>query len=285
MNDMQSLTQDIAEEVSSGANTLPLFFDKLSQALPLSKVLSAIVLLMVCMLATKLMLRATNRILVHSRLEKSLHSFLRSVVKVLLVFISIMVVAGALGINTSSLLAILSVAGLAVSLSIQNTLSNLAGGIMILLSKPFKVDDYIKAGGVEGTVKEIGIIYTKLATIDNCIVHVPNSSITAASITNYSAEGRRRIDLEFTASYDSPIETVKAALKDAVNFPLVLTDIEPQIYVKGYGDSVITYLVRVWATNADYWTAYYQIIERVKACFDEQGVIMSYPHLNVHLDQ
>ena len=137
MNDMQSLTQDIAEEVSSGANTLPLFFDKLSQALPLSKVLSAIVLLMVCMLVTKLLLRATNRILVHSRLEKSLHSFLRSVVKALLVFISIMVVAGALGINTSSLLAILSVAGLAVSLSIQNTLSNLAGGIMILLSKPF----------------------------------------------------------------------------------------------------------------------------------------------------
>ena len=285
MENVETLTTDIAEEISTQAGTFQLAWEKLRNALPFSKLLSAAILLIVCLLVMKVLLKAAGRILDHSRLEKSLHSFLRSTLKALLLFITLMIVAGALGINTSSLLAVLSVAGLAISLSIQNSLSNLAGGVMILTAKPFKVDDYIKAGGVEGTVREIGIIYTKLATIDNCIVHVPNSSITSSSIVNYSAEPSRRMDMEFSASYDCPIPDVKAALAEAVDLPQIDITNPPQIYVKAYGESAITYLVRAWAATPEYWDVYYTIMEAVKASFDRHGIEMTYPHLNVHICQ
>lgn len=193
-----------------------------------------------------------------------------------------MIVAGSLGIDTSSLLAILSVAGLAVSLAIQDSLSNLASGIVILVSKPFKVGDYVTAGGFSGTVQEIGITHTRLATTDNQIILVPNSAITAAAVTNFSTAEIRRLDLVFSASYDAPAETVKEALAEAVDIPQVMKDQPVFIRLSKYGDSAIEYTVRVWVRNSDYWTAYFDIMERVKPCFDRRSVEMTYPHVNVH---
>lgn len=284
MNDMEALTNDIASEITTQAGALQKAWSHLQQAVPLSKVISAAVLLLVCLLISKLIVGTVSRILRHSHLEKSLHSFLRSVLKALLAFLTLMLVASTLGIDTSSLLAVLSVAGLAVSLSIQNSLSNLASGVMLLMSHPFKVDDYIQAGSVEGTVREIGITYTKLLTADSRTVYIPNSTVTASSIVNYTAQGRRRIDLEFSASYDSPVSDVKAALEEAVAIPQVEKS-QQEIYVKAYGDSAITYLIRVWTATQDYWPAYFTIMENVKSSFDRRGIEMTYPHLNVHMCQ
>lgn len=145
------------------------------------------------------------------------------------------------------MIALLSVAGLAISLALQNTLSNLAGGIMILVSKPFEVGDYVEADGVGGTVISIGLAYSTLATVDNKEIFIPNSQVAAAKIINYTKLGKRRVELTFSASYDAPTETVKQALGEVLaQFPQILEDPAPSIWISKYGASSIEYVVRVW---------------------------------------
>lgn len=276
------LATDVAATMAQERGVLKTMLDNLLGGISLTRIISAALLLVICMFCIKLLMKAVNRMLTRSRLEKSVHSIIRSFAKIVLIFLTIMIVAGSLGIDTSSLLAILSVAGLAVSLAIQDSLSNLASGVVILLSKPFRVGDYVTAAGFSGTVKEIGITHTRLATVDNQIILVPNSSVTSAAITNYSTEHMRRLDLVFSASYDAPPETVKEALAEAIDIPQVLRDQPIFIRLTKYGDSAIEYTVRVWVPNASYWDAYFDITERVKPCFDRRGVEMTYPHVNVH---
>ena len=194
-----------------------------------------------------------------------------------------MVVAGSLGIDTSSLLAVLSVAGLAASLALPASLSNLASGINILLTKPFVVGDFVTAGTYSGTVQEIRIAYTQLSTPENQVGMIPNRTVTASVIINYSTQSKRRLDLTVSASYDAPTELVLEALREAAAIPQVLPD-EPSMFrLSGYGDSAINYLLRVWTTTADYWDAYFDILERVRTSFEARGIEMTYPHLNVHM--
>lgn len=249
-----------------------------------NKVLSAVLLLVVCLIVVKILLKIVDKILVNSKLEKSLHTFVRTVVKVVLLFLTVLVVADSIGIPITSLIAVLSVFGLAVSLAVQNSLSNVAGGIQVLASKPFKVGDYVQAGGVEGTVNDIGIFYTKLNTGDNKLIQVPNSEIANEKIVNYSAEAERRVDLTFAVSYDAPVETVKKIIKEVIGtHALTQTKPEPVVRVSGYKDSCIEYIARAWCANGDYWTVYFDILEQVKAAFDQAGVEMTYPHINVHM--
>ena len=193
-----------------------------------------------------------------------------------------MVVAGSLGIDTSSLLAVLSVAGLAASLALQDSLSNLASGINILLTKPFVVGDYITTGSYSGTVEEIRIAYTKLTTPENQVVMIPNRTVTASVITNYSSEGKRRLDLTISASYDAPTELVKEALREAIDVPQVLKDEPIFIRLTNYGESAIDYTLRVWTPTAQYWDARFDILERIRDAFAKRNIEMTYPHLNVH---
>lgn len=174
--------------------------------------------------------------------------------------------------------------GLAVSLSVQGALSNLANGVLMLISKPFSAGDYIEAGGIMGTVKAVGFIYTTIATADNKLIYVPNSDMAAGKIINYSAETLRRVDLNFTASYDSPVETVKAALMRAVEASEVFLK-EPEVFINvfSYNDSNIEYAVRAWLKTEDYWTGYFALMENVKKEFDADNVEMTYNHLNVHM--
>lgn len=276
------LATDVAETMAQERSMLRSMLDNLLGGISLSRIISAALLLIICVFCIKLLMKAVNKMLTRSRLEQSIHSIVRSFAKIVLIFLTIMIVASSLGIDTSSLLAILSVAGLAVSLAIQDSLSNLASGIVILLSKPFKVGDYVTAGGFSGTVKEIGITHTRLATVDNQIILVPNSSVTSAAITNYSTEETRRLDMVFTASYDSPMDTVKEALAEAVDIPQVLKDQPVFIRASKYGDSAIEYTIRVWVRNAEYWDAYFDVMERVKPCFDRRGVEIPYPQLSIH---
>ncbi len=249
------------------------------------RVLTALILLVLCLIAVKLLLRGVDKLLQRSKLERSLHTFVRTIAKVGLLFLTLLIVADSLGISVTSLIAVLSVLGLAVSLAVQNCLSNVAGGIQLLTSKPFKVGDYVEAGGIAGTVSDVGIFYTKINTVDNKLIQVPNSHIASEQITNYTAEPRRRVDLVFSASYETPVETVKTAMETvAAAHPLTLDEPDaPFVRLSKLGESSIEYTLRVWCATEDYWTVYFDLLEQVKAAFERSGVEMTYPHLKVHM--
>lgn len=272
------LTQDVTDtfsQVFPGLSTLTLY-----------KLLYAVVILVVCAVIIRILMGVLNRTTGQLKVERSLSAFLKSAVHVFLWFITILIVAGSLGISTSSLIAVLGVAGLAVSLAIQGTLSNLAGGIMLLVSKPFKAGDYIEAGGVSGLVADVGLVYTKMTTYDNKVVFVPNSEISGSKITNFTAEGKRRVDLTFSTSYDAKPEHVKKAIQGVIGaHPLAMFTPEPFVRVNDYKDSCVEYVVRVWCATVDYWTLYYDLLEQVKTAFDQSGIEMTYNHLNVHMIQ
>ncbi len=250
--------------------------------LTFSKVLSFVLLFVVCVLAMKIVLKTVSKLLGKSKLENTVQSIIINGLKTILIFIIIIVMAESLGIKMSSFVALLSIVGLAASLALQDSLSNAASGMVILLTKPFKVGDYVTIGSLSGNVTKIGVTYTKLLTPDNQAILLPNKTITATSICNYSSEENRRLDFKFTASYDAPTDTVKEALLEAVDIPQVLPDPAPFIKLSGYGDSAIEYTVRVWVKGSDYWDAHFEIMERVRQSFDKRNVEMTYPHLNVH---
>ena len=262
------------------------FVDTVNSYLPPSLTLGTIVkpiaLLLICLIVSKILLRIIKKILIKSKLDKNLHAVIRSLSRVLLTFVSIMIVAGSIGINVSSLLAILSIAGVAISLSIQDILSNFFSGVVLLGSKPFKIGDFVTIGGQSGTVVETGITHTRLHTVDNQLILVPNSMVASNVITNVTAEGTRRVDFVFSASYNTPTETVKKALLEAVDIPQVLKQEPVFIELSKYAESTIEYTVRVWVNTADYWDAYFAIMGRVRDCYAANGVEVTYPHINVH---
>lgn len=253
-------------------------------AITFGGVLRGLFLILVGMIIIRIVLNIVDKMLDKSNRLSSLKVYIRSVVKVLLWFVLILIVAPSFGIDVTSLIALLSVAGLAVSLALQNTLSNLAGGIMVLLSKPFEVGDFVESEGVVGTVAGVDLAYTTIVTIDNKEVFVPNSHISAAKIINYNRLGKRRVDLNFTASYDAPTQTVKKAIQEVLDaIPQIQDDPAPVIYLSEYQASSIQYVVRAWTAAADYWDVYYAIQEGVRESFDRHGVEMTYDHLNVHI--
>ena len=254
-------------------------------AITLSGVLKGIVLILIGLIVIRIVMKIVDQMLDKAHRLQSLRVYIRSVVKVLLYFVLVLTVAPAFGINVTSLIALLSVAGLAVSLALQNTLSNLAGGIMVLLSKPFEVGDFVESEGITGTVTGVDLAYTTIVTVDNKEVFVPNSHISAAKITNFNRLGKRRVDLNFTASYDASTETVKKAIQEVVDAQgeMILKDPAPAILLSAYLNSSIQYTVRVWVDAADYWTVYGNINEGVRESFARNKVEMTYDHVNVHL--
>lgn len=250
----------------------------------LEKVLTAVITAVVCLIVIKLLLKLADRTLKRFEIDSTLKKLLRSGLKILLGFVAVIVVMDCLDIPVTSLIAVLSVIGLAFSLALQNFLSNVAGGLQLLASRPFKLGDYVEAGSCSGTVTEIGLFYTKLTSPDNKLVQLPNSSIVSANIINYSSESNRRVEWKVTASYDAPTEKVKEVLTRLVGeHPLTLADPEPLIRVNGYGDNSIEYIVRAWCANGDYWTVYFDLMDAFKPAFDKAGIEMTYPHVNVHM--
>lgn len=249
-----------------------------------SNIFTAVLVAAACLVVMKVLLKVLDRALGRSRLDPALQKLLRGILKAGLWFVTAIIVLGCLNIEVTSLVAVLSVVGLAFSLALQNFLSNAAGGMQLLASHPFSVGDFVEAGGCSGTVEEMGLFYTKLTTPDNKLVQLPNSTIVAANITNFSHQPTRRVDLTVSASYDAAPERVIALLaRLAAEHPLVLDDPEPAAHVDGYGDSAVNYVLRVWCANADYWTVYYDLLDGFKPAFDKAGVEMTYPHLNIHM--
>ena len=210
--------------------------------------LSAAIALVVCILAIMIIMRIMRKMFARSKMEPSLANFILKVIKIALEFAAIMIVAGSLGFDVTALLAVFSLLGLAISLSVQNLLGNLVSGVVLLMNKPIRDGDYIQAGGAEGVVKDVGLFYTELTTLDNKTVNVPNSELSAGQIVNFTREPNRRVDLVV-------------------------------------GASVIKYTVRAWCKHEDYWDVHYGINDNVLGAFRDAGVKMSYEHVNVHMVQ
>ena len=262
-------------------NTL---MDSISAALTTS-LIPAVLILVIGIVIISLTGRIIRTALNKTKLEKAAHSLILSVVKAALYIILGLIVATTLGIDVTSIVALASVLTLAVSLALQNMLANVIGGFTILSTTPFHSGDYVEVAGQAGTVTEINMTYTQLTTPDGKLISIPNSSVVASQIVNYSSEPVRRIDVTVSASYDNPVQDVIGALCAAGAVDKALTDPAPMAVVASYGESAISYSLRVWANNADYWDVYFAVTQNVKKTFDERGIAMTYPHLNVHLDK
>ena len=254
-------------------------------SLTLNTVIPVLLTAAVGVLVIRAILKLADRALSRSKLDKAAVSLLKSLTKVVLYVLLALMVAERLGVDVTGVVALASVASLALSLALQDALSNVIGGFTLLSNKPFKAGDYVEIAGQGGTVQAIDIAYTKLSTPDNKLIFLPNASVVASQIVNYSTATTRRVDVTVSVSYDAPIETVKAALLRAADLPQVLSDPAPFAGVTNYGDSAIEYVVRVWTSNADYWNVTFAITEGISREFQASNVEMTYPHLNVHLDK
>ena len=248
------------------------------------RMLSTVVILVLGILAVRIVMKLLTGALERSRLEKAAHSLILSLCRVGLYLLLCLIAASNLGLDVSGIVALASVLTLALSLALQDMVSNVIGGFTILYTHPFHSGDFVEIAGQSGTVREINMTYTMLATPDNRLVSIPNKSVTAAQIVNYSVLGTRRAEILVSASYDAPVQTVLDALIQAGTVDNALLDPAPCAMVLRYGDSAIEYTLRVWVRAEDYWDVYFEITRRVKTIFDEQHITMTYPHLNVHLD-
>ena len=249
------------------------------------KIVGVALILTVGLLVIKVAANLVRKALLRSKLEKAAHSMIIGVVRVLLYVLLLINIASALGIDITGVVALASVLTLAVSLALQNMLANVMGGFTILTTHPFHSGDYVDIGGQSGTVEEISMTYTRLATPDNKIVSIPNNTVVGSQITNYSVAGTRRVDVEVSASYDMAAQDVIDALLQAGDVEKVLKDPAPFAAVSNYGESAIGYTLRLWVKSQDYWDVFYQVNQRIQQVFAENHIEMSYPHLNVHLNQ
>ncbi|MDD3705654.1 MAG: mechanosensitive ion channel [Clostridiaceae bacterium] len=255
--------------------------------LPIIKsIVFAIVVLVVGLLIIKWLTKIVEEIIDKKGLDATLKPFIKSIVSAVLKAMLIVAVIGILGIETTSFVAIFGAAGLAVGLAFQGSLSNFAGGVLILVTKPFKVGDYIESNGYSGTVEAVRILYTDLVTVDNKVIRIPNGNLSNASLVNYSEKDTRRVDFQFSAAYEADYNKVIRVLKEIVtSHPKTLKEPEPFVRMSEHGDSAIVYTVRVWANSADYWTVHFDVIEKVKQRFDEEGLSIPYPQMDVHVKE
>ncbi len=266
------------------------FFDTLDEihigSLTLGLLVSAAILLIVCVAVRRLLLKLVDRTLTKSKLDGAIKGFIRSAANVVLWIFVVLIVADKLGVPMTSLVAILSVVSLALSLSMQNILTNLFSGITLLGAHPFGEGDWVDIGGTAGTVQKVGFFYTILRLPDGREVHIPNSTAADSKVENFTAHETRRIDLEVSASYDDSTDAVRIAVMKAIDrTPGLVMDPAPIVAIKTYGDSAITYMVLVWAETPKFFDAKCALTENIRDAFDETGVQMTYPHLNVHLEK
>ena len=250
-----------------------------------SRLLPSVLELVIGILVIRLIMKVVTAAMEKSNLEKAAYSLITSLVRIVLYLLLGLIVASGLGIDVTGVVALASVLTLALSLSLQNMLTNVIGGFILLYTHPFHSGDFVQIADQSGTVQEIGMTYTKLTTGDNKLIAIPNSAVVAAQIVNFSAADTRRVEVTASASYDAPTQKVLDALVLAGTVDNALLEPAPKAVITGYGESAINYSLRLWVKTSDYWDVYFEVTKRVKDIFDEQGIAMTYPHLNVHLDK
>ena len=250
----------------------------------LGNILAAALIFLVCLAVIKLAVRLTRRALDKSKLDAPVKRAIVNFERVVLWVTALLMIMGKLNISTASLVALVSVAGLALSLSLQNTLSNVFAGITLLVTRPFKPGDFVEAGTTSGTVTRMGLFYVTLLTYDNKEIHVPNSDIAASRLTNYTAEPTRRVDLNFGLEYGCEAGAVRAALLAAAKEDArVLPEPEPVVVVSAYLSSSVQYTLRCWALTADYWAVYYALNESARRHLEAAGLSLAFDRLDVRI--
>ena|SRR5690554_329525 len=250
------------------------------------KLLQALAVLVIGLWVVNIITSFVKKMLVKSNVDKSLQGFLRSLVAILLKIMVYITALGMLGVEMTSFIAILASAGLAVGLALSGTLQNFAGGVMILLFKPYKVGDFIDGQGHSGSVKEIQIFVTVLTTPDNKTVIIPNGPLATGSLTNFSAQATRRVDWTFGIGYGDDVDKAYEVLKRLLEADeRVLKDPAPFYAIKELGDSSVNFTVRAWVNSSDYWGVFFRMNEEVYRNFDKEGLSIPFPQRDVHLYQ
>lgn len=254
---------------------LDMLLTSLSGSLFFKKLMGTVLILVIGVLVIRVIMRLITAALEKSHLEKAAHSLIFSLARAAMYILLFLIAASQMGIDVSSIVALASVLTLALSLALQNMVSNLIGGFVILYTHPFHSGDYVEIAGQGGTVKEISMTYTVLATPDNRIISIPNSAVAAAQVVNYSSADSRRVELTVTASYDAPTQKVLDALVLAGTVDNALLNPAPSAVIVSYDDSAIRYSLRIWVKPGDYWDVYFQVNQRIKDVFDQQGIEMT----------
>ena len=247
----------------------------------------SILLAAVIFIAGRFLISVINRLIAQMmerrKIDATIQSFLRSFINILLTILLLISVVSALGVNTTSFAALLASAGVAIGMALSGNLQNLAGGLIILLFKPYKVGDYIDAQGVSGTVKEIQIFHTVLTTPDNKIIYVPNGSLSSGSVTNYSLSALRRVDWTIGVEYGTEIEKVRQTALDLIKKDSrILTDPAPFIALSALADSSVNITIRVWTKNEDYWGVFFDMNQNIYEVFNKEGIAFPFPQVTVH---
>ena len=250
------------------------------------KLLYAIVILIVGTRLIKLAIKLINKSKLFNKIDKSLASFLLSFIKIALYILLGVTIASMLGVPLTSMVTVLGSAGLAIGLALQGGLSNIAGGIIILLFKPFTIGDFIDTHVDSGTVRGISLFYTTLVTPDNKIISIPNGNLANQATVNYSKENTRRLDINVSVSYKNDIEEVKKILNSILNKEKrIIKDKDVFVALTDYADSSLTYTIRIWVNSADFFNVKFDLLEKIKEQFDEKKIEIPYPQLDVHINQ
>ena len=282
------LLQTATPEIPKSLSQLDVVIQKLiDSGLSAGKhIIAAVVIFIVGRFLIKLLNRLVASILQRRHIEQSVQTFLSSLVNIILTILLIITVIGALGVNTTSFAALIASAGVAIGMALSGNLQNFAGGLIILLFKPYRVGDFIDVNGVQGTVSAVQIFHTILLTPDNKVIYLPNGSTSSSTITNYSREEKRRIEWTFGIDYGEDVSRARAAILSVITADTrILTDPAPFVAVSGLSDSSVDILVRVWVPTEEYWNVYFDMHQRVYETFNEQKINFPYPQRTIHLVQ
>lgn len=249
-------------------------------------IVMALAIFMVGKFVVGLLVKVAKKLMTKAKVDNILVNFIGSIVKTVLLLFVIIAALDQLGVNTTSMIALIGAAGLAIGLALQGTLQNLASGVMLIIFRPFGDGDFIEAGGVSGVVEQIGIFSITMRTGDNREVIIPNGEIYGGTITNYSARSTRRVDMVFGIGYDDDLKKAKDILNRILSEDeRILKDPAPLVAVAELADSSVNFNVRPWCATGDYWGVYFDIHEKVKLTFDAEGISIPYPQMDIHQDK
>ncbi len=278
---VQNVVDAVSEDVEQTTSILSNLFRPFLGKLP--SIIFAIIFLMVGYFLSKQILRIVRRAFERSSMDQIMASFVRSVIKIILYILLVVIALSILDVPMDSIVAVIASAGVAVGLALKDSLANLAGGFIILLSKPLKAGDMVEVNGTMGKVEAINILYTRMVTPDNTTVYIPNGVVAGNKIVNYTDKPLRRVDLLFGISYENDIDKARQILLEQVKkSPEALDDPTPEVFVSSHDESAVTLRLQVWAKSEAYWPLHYRLLEDVKKAFDEKGISIPYPQVEIH---
>ena len=278
---ISNLTQETTSEVNKYSDIAITYVSEYGM-----KIIAALLIFIIGKWAVNKITTISKKLMLKAKVDETLVEFGESLIYFILLLMVVLASLNALGVNTTSFIAVFGAAGLAIGLALQGSLANIGAAVLIIIFRPFKVGDFVEAGGATGTVEDVNLFSTIIAPIDNRTIIVPNSSIISGNITNYSNKTQRRVDHVFGIGYDDDLKLAKETLmKIMESDERVLTEPAPFVAVSELGDNSVNFVFRAWVETADYWDVYFDMLEKVKLTFDEKGISIPYPQMDVHMNK